>query len=426
MATKSRSKKPATKIKTENTHDHEKANRFLRYLSIVLVIVFTSFSLITLTARSRLLSPNVYKTAVNQSGIYELTSDVIQEKTTEALLALQQEVVTNLGLVQDPKERTLFENVIIFVLGSALDEATKNLVANVAQRIDLTTVIRSTTEGWIENDIAWLRGERSDPEIFEIIPAPEEIERVRNAKLSDVAMGVTAELFDLSNLPACTNAEDVELNVARVKDGSLTKVTCTNSEITILLNSTVSDLVPQDVLEEAEVGIQSELDRLGLTPVIDALFDISLLMANLKQFSLELRDLAARTYETSIFFLAVSIPLLIYSLIVTKKDRFRTLLRTYLATGLVVTAFGVIIYIVLSNTIANFIGDITITTDGFLSGTQQVKLAQSIRSIELYIVRDVSYFLLLVGVVITVVFATPLVILKALGRSKYSPRPETS
>lgn len=417
--TKRQQKEMPTKTASSQTesHDARKANSFLRYLSILLVVVFTSFSIITLTTRWRLLTPQVYNEAIAQSGIYELSTEVVEEKATDALIALEKQIIISLGLEENSTDRSFLENAIVWALTNTLDDATATLVSKVSERIDLTGIFRSATETLIANDIAWLRGETEAPEIFQLIPEPEAIMEFRSGIEDQIEKprSVSKSLERITNLPICGSSTESSSNLVFAKQGNLASITCTSEEITLAVTTSVANIAQSEMLW-GEGGLGAELDNLGLTSAVDAIYETSLAIANLKQDALAFRNAVARSRETAMFFLSVSLPLLAYALIVSKGKRVRTLLRTYLATGLVICVFAIIEYLILTNALAHFVGDATITSEGFLSATQQIRLAQSIRSIELYIVRDVSYFLLLAGVSLVALTATPLAVFKFMDR----------
>jgi len=236
-----------------------KVNHWLRYVAIILVIVFTSFSFITLTLRERLLSPNLYASALESSGIYDVTTDAIEDTATEALFALEREVIISLGIFQDPAEQTVLESALVWIISSVLEDATANFVSNLSEKSDLNGIIQTATEQLIQNDVAWLSGNAPDPEIFQVIPDPEEIEQIQNTQLTDVVRGFTKELLGLGNLPPCTSVSEVEINIARIADGNITQVTCTNDELEVLITASIEEFVPGDVVGEVEENLQKDL-----------------------------------------------------------------------------------------------------------------------------------------------------------------------
>jgi len=291
----------------------------LRYVYLALAVILASSSLFVLTIINQLLNPSLYTNALDKSGFYSVTTSIIEDKATDALLSLEEQLLVRIGIFEGDSENPLLNSLLVWVVGSFLDDATEQLVINVSDDINLKGVIKDASEGVINGGVLWFRGDSPDPEIFAYIPDPERILEIGEASVADVVYVGAIEALGISTLPQCVDDTQINENLQKLARGNLLDLTCTNTTIEPLALAEVEKYIPRESLESAEATIQGFLVMFGLDTVLDQLYQIALGVSVIKQAALGLRDFVRGTIDLSILAYITSFAFLGLGLYVTEK-----------------------------------------------------------------------------------------------------------
>lgn len=383
------------------------ARSFFRYLSIFLAVLIATSSVLVLSLRYALLNPSLYKEAFDQSGIYQVTTQIVEDKTTEALSSLMKSLVAQIGIVEQTEEnRTVLTTALIYVLNTLIDTQTERLVNDFYSNINFSGFLQDTINTAIDQSLAWLTGETEAGEFFQIIPSPEEVEQFQNSSLVDLVTGVVGGALGVEQLPECTSEEQEATNLALITDGQILQVTCTSENIAPALQAAVESLLPSEAINRVEGQVEETIDAFQIRPVLEDIMGVVETLANLKAYALGLRELVQSSRDIAVFGLLVSFILTLVSLYLSPKERFSTFVRMGLGVGVSILAISITYYLVISNAVmATLPLDVNLQFgNSALSASQTTALVISIRSIVSYIVHGVIIAPLYTGVIITVIF----------------------
>lgn len=378
------------------------ARQFFRYFSLTLAVLFASTSLLTLTVRQTLLSSDLYTSALDQSGVYQVSSSIIETRVSTALTTLMKGLVVQLGIVENPDNQTLLQSMLVQGINLVIEQQTGQWIANVFENAGVDQLIQGAVETSIENDLAWLRGERTSTEIFEFIPTPEEVTQFQDSSLTEIIGGLTENSLGLNKLPTCDNSADETNALNALAQRDLSAINCTSGRIQPLISSALSEILPTRTLEEVGSDLEKQVQNSQIKPVVDQFFEISLVVAEFKQLALSLRSAVQVSYEASILLMVLSLPMLLIGLYLSPHKRSKSFFVSILALGSVLVTASVIYYLSITSFVSYYYLPVT-KFDVFgqvLSPTESSALAQSLHSAVIFILQGIILNTFWVGLVI--------------------------
>jgi hypothetical protein len=399
----------------QNNQKESKTLRYFKFLFVFVAVILTVVPFLTLTTIYKILDADMYKEALSQSGIYSVTTQVVENRITDTLITLQKGVVVELGIVENEEDPSILNNILVFVINTLIEEASTEIVANFSQNIGLEEGIKNTAENSIDNSISWLKGDVNDPKIFAYIPPPEQIKAIRDANLSDFVYYITGEIFGTNNLPECQSPEEVRQTLIFLSNRELENVSCTNEDLNILISGQIEEIIPSKVLADAEREFMTFLDSYKLTPVIDQFFEVSLFISNAKNTLINFRESLQTTKEVSVLALFSSTIFVGFAVYLQEKGkRLKLFFEIYLVSGVILIVYSLLHYVFLSKIISDTfaISDVSFS-EGFMTPEQEALFLNSLNSAFLYLLRNLSSTTLLVGLLIFFVFFLPFLLIKA-------------
>lgn len=358
---------------------------------IAAVLIFT-LSVLTLTLYNQVLNPNLYKNALVQSHIYEVTADILETEIAEAVVSWEKNALDSLIGATALGEKKVIEGSLNFVLGYVIEKQTPLLVESIFEKIQVATILQNIMEKAIDRDIAWLRGEREAGKVFEYIPTPEQIEELQGSELSDVIGAILepkVEAVQEKILPVCATNTEVLENVQRLVQGDRQNITCTSERIRELEKDIINSEPVQETVGSVQSKVGEALASERVTHILTDIMGVSSALADMKQEMIDLRDTIRFIHSTAVFFVLVSIGLAIASIVYTSKNsRMRKFAIFMVVSGGLLFLYATIHYFVFSGMITR-----AIPSDQIAFGTKVLTpadglmLTDSIRSIALYIAQ---------------------------------------
>lgn len=386
----------------------------LRYIYLSVAIILSSLSIVSLSIWYKLMDQNLYSDALTKSGIYEVTSQIIEDKTTLALLNLQNELLVRMGLFNENSENPILNSVLVWGVSTFLEDATSDLVTNVYKNVGLQNYLTDVGNNMINSTISWLKGDSPDPEFFSYIPEPEDIKILSEAKISDFIYAGAIQAIGINKLPLCTSDLDVNSNLQLLRQRNILKLTCTNDLISSAASGVVEEIIPKETLMTAEESVQGFLSEFGLDKLLDQMLEVVLFTSVLKQNAIDFRDFIQTVKDLSILAFLTAIPFLGLGLYVTKHGkRIRTLLQSCLLIGVIVAVFGLFHYYALARGLNENIDYRSVRfVEGFLDPVQQALVIHSMKQSGFLIIQGVVYFTIRIGFLISFISLIPLLIVK--------------
>ncbi len=384
---------------------------------VAAVLIF-SLSTLTLTLYNQALNSQLYKNALVQSQIYGVAADILETEVTEAVMTWEKNALDSLMGATAIGDKPVIEGSLSFVLGYVIEKQTPQLVENIFEKIQVATLLQNITEKSIDRDIAWLRGEQEGTKVFQYMPTPDQIEELQGSELTDVIGTLLApkvETVKENILPVCATNTEVLENVQRLVQGNKDNITCTSPRI----REFEKDLVTSEPVQGAVGSVQEKVGEVlaseRMESVLSDIYGVSLVLANMKQDMIGLRDAIRFIHSTATFFFLVSIGLAIASLFYTVKNaRMRRFSVMLVISGGLLFLYAIMHYFLLSEMITR-----AIPYDQIAFGTKVLTpedglmLTDSIRSAALYIARGlvaqtfaIATLLLTIGGLLYAILAT--------------------
>jgi hypothetical protein len=366
---------------------NKKQSKILRITFGVISILMMSLSIFTITIYKQALNPDLYKQAFAQSDIYEITVDIFERKISESLISWEKQLVASLvpDGIQDKKIASLALN---FVTGTIIEQQTPAVVSDIFDKIDVKSVLQNIIEKQIDNDISWLKGERETREIFNYIPTPEQIQSIDSSNLIGLVDSLTKNALGINNLPQCRTQHEVNENIKMIMSNNAQAVTCTSSQIDVLLEEAYSQSKLKNINTRVSTNISQSKYGSEIENFLEDIYNVSYALANLKQAAINIQANIQYVKTWSLFLLFLSFILGGISVYLHEKGkRLRAGVLLILINGvailLLATLYSVIAYFSFGNIMFS---EMAIGTN-FLTSTESTLLTNSVQ----YIVEHIIY-----------------------------------
>jgi hypothetical protein len=336
------------------------------YASVVfstLFVIIFSLSVAVLGIRSQLLNAQMYKAALLQSGIYNVTSDIAQQKVTDAVVSFQKQLLQELSTSSSVQRPTL-TNAIVLTLSTFIDNQTSDFVQKSFNYLNVSTTLQQIAEKNIDRDINWLLGNQESSEVFSYIPSTQDLERISKPNFNQILPDQQAQ--------------------------------------------TAQDLFVR-FINESSVG-----------NVVTDIYNIMFQLAEVKEKAIYARQFVQVSKTLALIGVFVSFIMLSLAAFFTSKNKKiqQTLLNIFYS-GAVLTSVVLVYYLTVALLNLNTLGALDLSNTS-LTFSQQLLLTQSINSAKLYIYQQIPLTVLTVGLVLLCSSGAALVIKKVITKQSLS------
>jgi hypothetical protein len=379
----------------------EKRKSLIANILTTFAIIFMSVSIIGISMYHSILNASLYKDAIYKSGIYTTVSEIIERNISTALVSWERDLINQL-VPNDRIENERVNTAIIMVLNTVVEQQTPELVSNIFDKIGLPTVFQTITEKKIDNDIAWLRGEREMREIFTYIPTPEQIEKLKGSSFTQVLDNFAkAAILNTKDLPACENEEQISANLEKIKNGDTKSVTCSSDQINAMLEASFDNSKASTLVEKVGDGTQNLVEQNSkIDGLLDDIYNLSMAVAQLKQDAINARSAMHALLQTAyVLFWLAAITGIIGVVMQRKGSQARQFVITVFATGLSVTIFALLYYVALVHFVIGSIpfDNVTFSTKA-LTVQEGTALMEALKFIVNYIAKGIIHPTFIIGV----------------------------
>jgi hypothetical protein len=380
----------------------------LANILIGLAVISGVLGIINYTVQIQILDEDLYKTALDQSGVYAVTTQIVGEKLSEGLVTLQRGIIDQIGIIgPEDTETTIIDKIVLTLLNTVIDTQTPRLVSTLLTNISFEQNVQNYSNQVIEQSVGWLRGDVVANEYFDRIPTPEAVIAFREASLSQLLFQLTSRTFGQKELPICTSSEDIQANLSRALSGNFDSLSCTNNQIQPLLDAFFNSNIANDKIGQAETTIQSKLDAFGITEMIDGVYQVVLGVTQLKQNLLELQSMLRLNLRISYSLIIFSILSLIAGLLLKTASRLKLAIQSLFTVGASVLIITLLYLLIISEVAIYQLNLQNLTTfTSLLSANQNTALLLSLNNALTYMIKHAADFTLMVGIGLTVISAT--------------------
>lgn len=363
---------------------NKKHNKIIRITLTVLAVLIMSLSIFTITFYKQVVNPELYKQALVQSNIYEITIDIFERKTAETLVSWEKKLVNSL-IPDKVQENKLAQMALSFITDTVIEKQTPDLIGSIFDKIALHTLLQNIIEKQIDRDLAWLSNQGESQEIFNYIPTPGQIESIQLDKLTKLVGGITDSALGFNKLPKCTTQEEIDSNINKIMTGNYQSILCSSDQIDFLL-------AKQEMSHSQSQGLNSFIGKSDLVSsgsevdvFLKDVYGVSYALAEFKQDMISIKNNIQYLKNLAYIGLLMSFILMGIAVYLRKKgSRIKYLVSTVLISGgtimLLVGLYYIIIYFMIDSTLAN----IQLGTE-FLTITESHLLMDSLRFIVKYI-----------------------------------------
>jgi|GEM_PF-3599113 len=370
-----------------------------KYILVVLAVILTVGSLALFTVRRQVLDPAVYTDALARSGIYEEITAIAEDRLTQELIAVGKSAVAELGIAE--QEEDVISNILVWLLNTVIDSQTGTLVKYISDAVGFDQLVQQASETAIRYSLEWLGGERPTPEFLKYIPTKAELEAARDINVADLIALVTRRALRIENLPACANRDELIQNLELVRDRRFMQLTCTTPELDPIINQSIVDLIPPEIVTTIEGTVQTYIDRANLQPIIDQAFAVAITIAEKKEALETLREYVIASRQVAIWMLVGSILAMIGALILAEKRRVRLFAIIYFASGLAILVKAAFGYGILPYIVIRSVSFDSLIAWGALSPAQSALLIESIKILVVSIIQNLFIAALYLGAIMT-------------------------
>lgn len=379
--------------------------QFLYFTTISLAALFTIFGSLLLISRYTLLQPETYNSALEESGIYQVSNDILQEKVTQGVVTVSKGLVLRIGFGGDASAiDSIFDRILVSLINTLIDQQSGRLVADLFVRINLPGVLQQTAEQWIARDLAWLKGEREAAEIFSYIPEPEAVERFSNSTFTQNLSSIALVSAGYTDLPECQTQDELATNLQLAEQGRILQMTCSSDLIQPVIDEQVSTILPSSVTERIDTGVEQRVDAFGIQPILDTVSEIALAISQLKQDLIELRSYVELSLEYAVGMLLIGFTLAIASMFIIRKQMLVSFFSVYIISGVAILLTALVFrWFFIEDLIAQVSLSNPETFQPALSTSQSTKLSLSIQEflrqvLNSVVIANIYFSLFLMGV----------------------------
>jgi len=367
---------------------------FPRTVAIFLAVLFTVLSLLTLSVWERVFSSDLYVNSLSEAGVYKQVTTVIENKVTHAIVTSGNEYLEELrDRIAEDEDKTdqekKIDEGIIWVVEIIIENNSEDVVAAVSESMNIESGMEDGTRAVLDGSFSWLRGERETSKAFDSIPTTEEIEKLEGTTLVEEGFTyVAANALGVADLPECSSKKAETEALEQLDESGLMDVSCTSDDVQPVIDDTISDLIPQQVVEKLETDIDDILDKYDLNPVLNTIYEGIKALSEAKQYALDARTYVQSIQYSAIVLFALSVPMALLAVVLSKGDRFMTLVRMYFASGFILVGFVAVHHFILTPIAMNQIdfSRFEISSEG-LSSAQEALWMDSVENASEMIIR---------------------------------------
>lgn len=374
-------------------------------LLLLLAFLTAVLGIFNYSIQYQLLNPQLYEDALDQSGIFSVATQIVEEVVSDNLISLEKGIVQEVGKVDSSdQDTTLTDKIILTLINSLIDTQTPRLVNTIMQRVDFEGNVRQYTFQSINDVISFVNGDSQPGEVFEKIPTPESVIAFRDASLNQLLYQLTSDRLGSVTLPVCTSQDDVQQNLNFIKEGSPDRVECTNNQIQPLLDAAFTAPLVSGAIGNVETDIQNTFDDFGLTRVVDGIYDVVLKISEFKQTLLEMQGIAQTNEKASYNLILISLITLLAGAMLKSADRLKTVLKTSFYVGFSVLVISIVYKLIGSEVLVQYTGITRIKSlSPVLDQNQNIALLSSLNSAVSYFYYHVIDMALLIGFSLSVI-----------------------
>jgi len=373
---------------------------------LLLLIAFLTgiLGIFNYSIQYQLLNPQLYQDSLDQSGVFSVITDVVEDVVSENLITLQKGVVAQVGQVRQAESETpIADKIMLTLLNTLIENQTPKLVETIMVRVDFQGNIRQFTFDALAAGTGFLKGEREPGEFFDKIPDPEDVIAFRDASLNQLLYQLTSNRLGSINLPVCTSQSDIQANLNFIREGNPDRVICTNNQIQPLLDAAFGSSLVSGAVGGLETDVQTQFDNFGVTRVIDGMYETILTLSNFKVALLKWQGIVQTNEKAAINLLLISLITLFVGASLKKENRLRALFRTSFYIGLSVLIISIIYKLILSEALVQYTGITRLESiSPVLDQNQNLALLSSINSAVSYFYYHVIDLALVAGFCLTV------------------------
>ncbi|NQT29163.1 MAG: hypothetical protein HQ596_01190 [Candidatus Saganbacteria bacterium] len=373
-----------------------------KYIVATLAVILTVSSISLYTVRHRLLDPNTYTNALENSGIYQEIGDLLAEQITKKLVAIEKKAVSELDIT---KNDNFANNLLFWTVNSVIESQTGPLVKYALDTIGVEQLLQKASKIPIQYTLEWLSGKRDTPFFIKYMPTKAELDAVRNIRFNDVVVLITRRALNIDNLPQCKNNKETVASLSAIRKGNILDIACTTPEIDPLINLKISGLIPKELTKAVEGPVQKFIAETNLQPVIDQAYAIAVEIDGQRASLLALRQRVALLKHLAVWMFILSLIAAISAVVLAEKKRVRFLAQLYFIGGLIICAVGALGYLVLPSIVLNILDLGRLAATDVIAPTLALILIESIKIFASSVTRSLFAYTLILGLAVTVIAA---------------------
>jgi hypothetical protein len=352
----------------------------MRHLFAALAIIFGSISLYVLLVANQALTPELYTDALEEAGVYQEISNVIEERVTEGLIESGHDIIDE--IVEENIEETPYSKALVWALNSLLDSQTGTVVEAISDRIGLEQGIQNAFEKDIEFATGWLRGDAELPKFFSYVPSVEAVEEIEeNGAFGTMIMAFTEDILGVTELPECSYSGAETSTLEALSEGNWEGVTCTSDTVRPVIAATVEEFIPPETIENLEDELSKFLETYKLKEVWDWILGSVKDLATFKEAMYDAQGAVMWLHTTGVVVLSLSIVSGLIAIVMSQGTRLKMFISLAVIPGVVLLLGALVFNLFIADSIVDSLnfGGLLISSDK-ISATQSALLEASFMS----------------------------------------------
>ncbi len=326
--------------------------KILRYLSASIAIILITAGIFVLTTWYRILTPDLYVTALAESGIYTQITEIVEDYATTATVALVQNTTSTVTTQATTAllERITQENqlqprgeLVVERLGDRAGDAVSqriepevaSIVAQATQSMQLEQNLQRITEESLTATANWFRTAAPAPAFFSYIPEPAQVDALDHFGLLKLgALIAVHNSSGLAKLPVCRTQQEVTDNLYKIQNGELKAITCTSQSIQTVVVKELENTVPFQLLDRLQLRMYEALEVYGITQVLNNMKELVRGLSMVKAEILATQEFVQSVKKLGVVLLMFSLPFVFLATAIAEPGkRVMSLLYVTLASG---------------------------------------------------------------------------------------------
>jgi len=377
---------------------------------MVFAVIFGVTGFYMLAAWNRVMTPDVYIEAFEESGVYREVTNVIEAQFTYYLQVQGKELVATIiqqeAEDEDSANRLIDRNLIVWTLNTIIDNRTGNVVSAMSDRIGLEENIQNFTETALTKSLGWVRGDVQAPRVLLSIPTVEQVQNINERGLArDGLTGIAFNAFGFNELPECTSNSDEREVLSQIAGGDFMNIKCVTDRVTPALKERIESTIPADSLARVEARVEERFDLYKLETLSQGVTDFVLNLSKLKEQVVQHRDTiqAVRSFSIGLIVAAFIFSVAAYAF--SPKRTIKIFMYIGLFTGLLLSAVGSILSVTIADRISGLIdlSGLALNSEA-ISLAQATLLSQSLEMSAIYIGQHIHDYVIWTGITLMAAF----------------------